>query len=236
MTDLATLLPLPLTPVVTLDGDFPVGLVIVDASVGFTRRGNLADPVHMVPMVERIAATHRRLTEALGARLHTLYFLDTHHADIPEPPYPPHGVIGTGEEEIDPLLEDMTRAPQVTPVRKDCINGFVGGIDRRTGRNAVVDWMRSTGVRRLLVVGDCTDICVADFVLTMLSARNHALFAPPDATREETVASILALDIIALVSDCETFDAPGHDRRAAHHVGLWMMASRGATLALDWRS
>ena len=236
MTDLADLLPLPPMSVVDLDGDLPVGLVIVDASVGFTRRGNLSDPKHMVPMVERIVDTFGKLSDALGERLHTLYFLDTHHPDIPEPPYPPHGIIGSGEEEIDPLLEEMTRAPRVTLVRKDCINGFVGAIDRQTGRNAVVEWMRSTGVGKLLVVGDCTDICVADFVLTMLSARNHALFAQPAASRAETVASILATEIIVLVPACETFDAPGHDRAAAQHAGLWMMASRGATLALAWRA
>lgn len=236
MADLTVLLPLLFKPVVDLEGDHPVGLVIVDASVGFTRRGNLADPEHMVPMVERIADTFRRLSDALGPRLHTLYFLDTHHPDIPEPPYPPHGIIGTGEEEIDPLLEDMTRAPRVTLVRKDCINGFVGGIDRITGHNAVVEWMRATGVRQLVVVGDCTDICVADFVLTMLSARNHGLFVPPNASREETITAIHALEISVLASDCETFDSPGHDRATAQHVGLWMMASRGATLALDWRS
>ena len=33
----------------------------------------------------------------------------------------------------------------------------------------------STRLRQVLVVGICTDICVMDFVLTLLSARNHGI-------------------------------------------------------------
>lgn len=31
-------------------------------------------------------------------------FLDTHEADKPEPPYPPHCIVGTGEENLVPGL------------------------------------------------------------------------------------------------------------------------------------
>ena len=68
-------------------------------------------------------------------------------------------------------LEDCNGA---TLIRKDCINGFVGAI-RPDGSNAVVDWVKAHKLERLLVVGICTDICVMDFVLTLLSARNHDL-------------------------------------------------------------
>ncbi len=218
-------------------GDGPVGLIIVDAGVAFTREGNLADPTHMVPMVRRIDAEHRALTAALGDRLHTLCFLDTHEADIPEPPYPPHGIKGTGEEAIDPELEWLLDAPQVTVIRKDCINGFVGAIDRRTGHNAFTQWVIDHGLRTLLVTGDCTDICVSDFVLSTLSARNHGLLtaADPDADRAGYVADVTGLRVAVLADACETFDAPGvHERVAAHHVGLWMMAARGAIIAEGW--
>ena len=50
-------------------GDGPVGLVVVDAGVGFTREGNLADPTHMVPMVRRIDAEFRALRAAVGDAL-----------------------------------------------------------------------------------------------------------------------------------------------------------------------
>ncbi len=228
---LSELLPISLSPLAL--GEGPVGLVIVDAGVAFTREGNLADPEHMVPMVKRIGERWRELQGLLGERLHTLCFLDTHHADIPEPPYPPHGIIGTGEEEIDPDLAWLLDEPRVQVIRKDCINGFVGAIDRVTGRNAFCEWVKSRGLQTVLVCGDCTDICVSDFVVSALSARNHGLLttADPETARQRYVDDITGLRIAVLADACETFHAPGfHDRPAAHHVGLWLMASRGALL------
>lgn len=215
-------------------GQGTVGLIIVDAVVGFTRRGNLADAEHMVPMVGRIAEVYHDLTARLGDRLRVFCFIDRHHADIPEPPYPPHCVTGTGEDELDPDLEFLKADPRVTFVPKDCINGFVGAIDRITGINAFCRWVIDHGVDTLLVTGDCTDICVSDFVLSTLSARNHGLLTDrdPDTDRAGYVAAITGLRVAVLADACDTFEAPGfHDRAAAQHVGLWMMASRGALVA-----
>ncbi|KAG6492597.1 hypothetical protein ZIOFF_047562 [Zingiber officinale] len=33
---------------------------------------------------------------------HVLVFLDSHHPNKPEPPYPPHYVVGSGEEDLVP--------------------------------------------------------------------------------------------------------------------------------------
>lgn len=234
-SDLYTRLPLT-TQTVGL-GTGNVGLVVVDAGVGFTREGNLADPTHMVPMVRRIGDTWRALHAAIGERLHALCFLDTHEPDIPEPPYPPHGIKGTGEELMDPDLTWLLDEPQVVLIRKDCINGFVGAINRQTGRNAFCEWVIANDIRTLLITGDCTDICVSDLVVTTLSARNHGLLTAmdPDANRAEYVSAITGLRIVVLADACETFEAPGHDREAAHHVGLWLMASRGAIIADGWQ-
>ncbi len=236
MSTLAQRLPFTLCTV-QLPPSGNIGLVVVDPGVAFTREGNLADPERMVPMVRTIGETYRKLRAALGARLQVLVFLDTHHADIPEPPYPPHGIVGTGEELIDPDLAWLLDEPGVTLVRKDCINGFVGAIDRKTGRNAFCEWVAQHTPSHLLVTGDCTDICVSDFVVSALSARNHGLLttADPDTERQAYVAAITGLHIVVLEDACETFHAPGvHDAEAAHHVGLWLMASRGAVIADGW--
>jgi len=73
-----------------------------------------------------------------------------------------------------PKLEWLEQDKHTTLVRKDCINGFVGSI-APDGRNRVVDWVNQHKLEAVLVVGICTDICVMDFVLTFLSARNHDL-------------------------------------------------------------
>jgi nicotinamidase-related amidase len=215
---------------VTLSGR--VGLVVVDPGVAFTRRGALSDPERMLPMLRRVGEEYRALRAAFPD-LRVLVFLDTHHADIPEPPYPPHGIIGTGEELIDPDLAWILDEPGVTVVRKDCINGFVGAIDRATGRNAFCEWARDGDFHHLVVTGDCTDICVSDFVVAALSARNHGLLTRHE-DRAAYVAAITGLEIVVLEAACATFEAPGHSARIAHRVGLWVMAGRGAAIASGW--
>lgn len=48
---------------------------------------------------------------------------------------------------------------------------------------------------QMLVVGICTDICVMDFVLTVLSARNHALLPP-------------LAEVFVYSRGCSTYDLP----------------------------
>ena len=208
------------------------GLVIVDIVNGFATvgAGALAPPVPDAQVAGMIDETDR-LARRFGQRgWPILAFLDTHQPGKPEPPYPPHCEAGTGEEE---LVEDLTWLEDhggATLVRKDCINGFVGAIDPASGRNAVVDWVNAHGLRALLVVGICTDICVMDFVLTLLSARNHGMMPG-------------LADIVVFEPACATYDLPleaarglglpdsaAHPKDIAHHAGLYFMASRGARL------
>jgi len=147
----------------------------------------------------------------------------------PEPPYPPHCEKGTGEEELVPELKWLEQENAATLVRKNCINGFIGAF-RPDGGNSVVDWVNENGLDRLLVVGICTDICVMDFVLTTLSARNHDMMPS-------------LKDISVYATGCSTYDLPrevakglglpetlAHPQEPTHYLGLYFMASRGAEL------
>jgi nicotinamidase-related amidase len=225
-----------------------LGLVVVDAVRGFTRTGSLSDPGSMAPMVQELDQLIRALDRTLGERLHLLVLRDRHHADIPEPPYPPHCIVGSGEEELDPELAWLERHERVTLVDKDCINGFVGAMRPAGGglyRNLLTEWVLRNDLRALVLVGDCTDICVSDLTVALLSARNHGLLtrvSPDD--RQAYVEAITSMAIFVYVPGCATFDLdpedPGelpadrltlrHPGPVAHHVGLWLMASRGARL------
>lgn len=212
-------------------GDEPLGLVIVDEVNGFAAvgYGNFA-PAGDNPQVSRMVSETDRLARAFSARgWPLLALLDTHEPGKAEPPYPPHCEIGTGEENLVPELAWLEDDAHTTLVRKDCINGFVGAITA-DGRNQVVDWANRHRVRRILVVGICTDICVMDFVLTMLSARNHGLMPSVE-------------DILVYEAGCATFDLPrdaalavglpetnAHPQNVTHYMGLYFMASRGARL------
>ncbi len=223
-----------------------VGLVVVDAVQGFTRQGNLADAASMAPMVQAIGALARDLSARLGERLHTLILRDAHPPDIPEPPYPPHCVLGTGEEQLDPELTWLASQPRTVLLDKDCINGLVGGL-RPEGeglwRSVLTDWVADTDLRALIICGDCTDICVSDLTVALLSARNHGMLtrARP-VQREAYVRAITRLPIYVFAPACATFhldpagdlppgqEALRHPGPLAHHLGLWVAQSRGAVV------
>ena len=209
-----------------------VGMVIVDEVNGFATvgAGHLAPPTENAQVTHMVKETDRLARDFTGRGWPVLAFLDTHVPGKSEPPYPPHCEAGTGEENLVPELQWLESAPHTTLVRKDCINGFVGSI-RQDGSNAIVDWVNEHGIRQVLVVGICTDICVMDFVLTMLSARNHDLMPT-------------LKDIVVYEGGCATYDLPkntavelgygataSHPQAATHYMGLYFMASRGAVLA-----
>jgi nicotinamidase-related amidase len=210
----------------------PAGLVVVDEVNGFCTVGcgplaPAAPNAQVTRMVSETVALARRFEAQAWP---VLAFLDTHEPGKPEPPYPPHCERGTGQEDLVPELRWLQASPVATLIRKDCINGFVGAIDER-GRNRAADWIAANRLQAVLVVGICTDICVMDFVLTLLSARNHGLLGD-------------LRDVVVYEPGCATYDLPlevarkldlpdtaAHPQDLAHHMGLYFMASRGAMLA-----
>lgn len=207
------------------------GLVIVDEVNGFATvgAGNLAPPAPN-PQVSLMVEETDRLARAFSGRgWPVLAFLDSHVPGKPEPPYPPHCERGTGEDELVPALAWLAEDPHTTLVRKDCINGFVGAT-RPDGSNALVEWVNANAVADLLVVGICTDICVMDFVLTTLSARNHDMMP---SLREVHVyePGCATYDLPRATAESLGYGAPAaHPQDVTHHMGLYFMASRGARL------
>jgi len=209
------------------------GLVIVDEVNGFATAGagNLAPAGPNAQVTRMVEETDRLAREFLDRGRPVMAFLDTHQPGKPEPPYPPHCERGTGEENLIPELAWLERAEGATLMRKDCINGFIGAIDRDSGANRVVDWVNRGTLEQVVVVGICTDICVMDFVLTLLSARNHGLMPS-------------LKDVVVYEKGCATYDLPrvtadqlglpataSHPQSLSHHMGLYFMAARGARLA-----
>lgn len=211
-------LPVALRPFVA--GRRAVGLVVVDEVNGFATPGAGAlAPPGPDPTVARMVAESDRLAHAfVAAGRPVLALLDTHQPGKAEPPYPPHCEVGSGEENLVPALSWLEREPHATLIRKDCIDGFIGAIDR-DGRNRLLEWINRNRLDAVVVVGICTDICVMDLVVTLLSARNHGLMP--------TLA-----DVVVHEPGCATYDLPGsHPQALTHHIGLYVMGARGANLA-----
>ncbi len=214
------------------------GLVVIDAIHGFCTvgAGNLAPTTHNAQVTRMVATANTLARGFADAHRPILVFLDTHEPGVPEPPYPPHCERGTGEEHLVPELAWLEDDPNATLIRKDCINGFVGAIEHGSHHgmhhNKVVDWVNVHRLETVLVIGICTDICVMDFVLTLLSARNHRLMP--------------TLQHVVVDEGCATYDLPletttelglpphaAHPQEATHHMGLYFMAARGAVLATE---
>ncbi len=224
------------------------GLVVVDEVNGFATvgAGALAPRAPDAQITRMIAETDRLARRFVANDLPIVVFRDSHAPGRPEPPYPPHCERGSGEDELVPALTWLEGYARATVIAKDCINGYVGaeywgaeygaaettGTEGRQGRgNRILDWINDGRLDAIVVVGICTDICVMDFVLTMLSVRNHAM------------APTLA-DIVVYEPGCATYDLPkaalpalglpataAHPQDLSHHIGLACMAARGAILA-----
>ncbi|MDQ2096319.1 MAG: isochorismatase family protein [Tychonema bourrellyi B0820] len=224
---------LPIDPQPYAVGERPTGLIVVDVVNGFCTVGyGFCAPSAPDEQIATMVSESDRLARSFVERgWPVLAFLDTHEPGKPEPPYLPHCEKGTGEEKLVSELEWLENHPLATLVAKDCINGFIGSIDRDTGRNILLDWISDRQLEVLVVVGICTDICVMDFVITMLSVRNHGL-------------SPTLKDVVVYAKGCATHNLTAemavqqgltkttiHPQKIAHHVGLYTMAERGALIA-----
>ncbi|XP_023735550.1 nicotinamidase 1 [Lactuca sativa] len=217
---------------VVFSGDLRTGLVLVDIVNGFCTvgAGNLAPRVPDKQISGMVDESIQLAKVFCEKKWPVFAFLDSHHPDVLEPPYPPHCIIGTDESNLVPGLQWLENESNVTLRRKDCIDGFLGSFEN-DGSNVFVDWVKTHQIEVIVVVGICTDVCVLDFVCSTLSARNRGYLKP-------------LKDVIVYSGGCATFDLPlhvakdipgalAHPQELMHHVGLYMAKSRGAIVVSE---
>lgn len=216
----------------TIKKEEKIGLIIVDIVNGFATvgAGNMAPQKPNAQIAQMVIEANNIAKFFCTHHKPVLAFLDSHRPGQQEYPYPTHCVAGTGEEKLVPALKWLEKEKSVTFIPKDCINGFIGAYDNNTGKNQLLEWVARNQLEELLVIGICTDICVMDLVLTLLSARNHQMLGK--------VEKIGVYD-----KGCSTYDLPRaeveekklplhlcHPQSSTHYMGLYFMASRGAQL------
>ncbi|KAI6699486.1 hypothetical protein NL676_013810 [Syzygium grande] len=217
---------------VVLSGDVKAGLVLVDVENGFCTVGaGILAPRQPDKQIQDMVDEAVRLARVFCKKNWPVFaFLDSHHPDVPEHPFPPHCIVGTDEAKLVPALEWLENEPNATLRAKDCIDGFLGSMEK-DGSNVFVDWIKSNQIQVILVVGICTDVCVLDFVCSALSARNRGLLAPLEG-------------VIVYSRACATIDIPvdvakmakgltAHPQDLMHHIGLYMAKGRGAQVASE---
>ncbi len=216
------------------------GLIIIDEVNGFATVGcgPLAPRTENPQVTTMIKETDRLARTFVQHSMPILVFLDTHDEATPEDPYPLHCLKGSGDEELVAALKWLEGCSQATLMQKNCINGFVGGIDLESGRNRVINWITSHHLDQLILVGICTDICVMDFALTMLSARNHGM----TPTLKDIVIFTRALATYHMSHEeaarLNLSKTAIHPQDLTHHLGQYFMQQRGALLAdrLGWEA
>jgi nicotinamidase-related amidase len=238
--DLRSQLPIQVQPYRAFERN--IGLIVVDVIHGFCTvgAGSMAPSEHDPQIHAMVQETDRIARRFVDDKRPILVFLDTHEPGQREFPYPLHCEQGSGEEELMPEIAWLEDCSCATLMPKDCINGFVGGIEpsyvggaHGHSHNKVVDWINNHRLDAVVTVGICTDICVMDFVLTLLSARNHDLmptledivvYEPATATYDLPIDKVLEIGLPA---------SAAHPQTETHHMGLYFMASRGALLASE---
>jgi nicotinamidase-related amidase len=132
-------------------------VLVVDMVRGFCEEGH---PLYVGESIRRIIEPIRRLLAEERARGSSIIFLCDNHApdDAEFQMFPPHCIRGSEETEVIPELREF--ASEVVP--KTRFSGFYGtNLDQR---------LRELEPYKVVVVGDCTDICVMH---TVADARNR---------------------------------------------------------------
>jgi nicotinamidase-related amidase len=85
-------------------------------------------PVTPNKQIEKMVDEAARLAKVFCERNWPVFaFLDTHYPDKPEPPFPPHCIIGSGEENFVPGCSRFNLLPQLKAPNRICLASFVMG-------------------------------------------------------------------------------------------------------------
>jgi len=190
-----------------------VALISIDVINGFCVSGPLASD--RVGRIASPVADLFRRAYALGVRSLALT-QDTHEPHSVEfAAYPPHCLRGTAESEAVDELKELPFYDALAIFPKNSINSHIG-----TGLAA---WLAERPqVDRMIVVGDCSDLCTYQAAMQL---------------RLEATAANLARRVIVPAAAVDTFDTPvavardlgikAHDGDLHHVLFLHHMALNG---------
>ncbi len=195
------------------DGPDRMAIVCVDVVVGFCIIGRLASP-RVGRIVPAVLELFKRV-HSLGINSFVL-LQDAHPADSLEfQAYGPHCIAGTEEAETVPELKNLPFSDRFVVIPKQSLNAGVG--------TRFPSWLNEhRNVRRFVVVGDCTDLCVYQTAMYLKLRANQ-----------------FRLDYDVMVpADCvDTFDLPvgaarergilPHDADLLHPLFLYHMQLNG---------
>lgn len=171
----------------------------VDIINGFIREGAMHSD-----MIESIIAPSAKLLEECDrAGIAAVAFADCHGKSCAEfDSFPEHCVKGTSESEI---VDELKKIGGYTLIEKNSTNGcHEEEFQKFLAEHKLAD--------TFIVCGDCTDICVLQFCLSLKTLFN----------KENK-----PLDIIVPINAVETYDAPYHNAAFANLAAYKLMKDCG---------
>ena len=175
-------------------------LIVIDMLKGFIDQGPLADP-----SMHRIVDENVRLIQSfLDQDKPVLSFQDAHGLnDLEFENYPPHCLKGTIESELIDELKIFES--KMIQVEKQTTNGFFAPVFQ--------EFLKANpALKKMTVIGCCTDICILNFTLTM-------------KTYAQSIQK--PLEIVVIEKAVDTFGLPGHDKLTMHQNAIDIMKRAG---------
>lgn len=195
----------------TEHGKSPRKLAILceDMVKGFTEVGSLASPriAAVVPEVVRLLGA----AYALGVRDFVLP-QDSHPPNSPEfAAYGPHCVTGTVEAETVDEIASLPFAGELATMPKESLDPSIGtGLD---------EWFDDRpNLRSVIIVGDCTDLCVYQAAMH-LKIRSNAMKRPLRIIVPEDCVQTYDLS----VEQARSVGGTPHDADLMHLIFLYHM-------------
>lgn len=148
----------PILSLQTLPAD-QSAIIIVDMINGFVKEGPMSSPriQTIIPPISNL------MTLGKEQGLLMLAFADCHEkSSIEFTTYPPHCLAGTVESD---MIDELKEIGGYELIFKKSTNGFL--------EPTFHEWLKKNPtIQNFIVVGDCTDICVEQFVLTLKTYFN----------------------------------------------------------------
>lgn len=174
-------------------------LVLVDLVNGFAREGALKS-LRVAGIIPEIAALAREC-DTLGITI--LAFADCHREISPEfEAYPTHCLAGTSESEV---VDEIKAVGNYRLIAKNSTNGFLEAEFQK--------WLLDNSqIDTFVVTGDCTDICIQQFAVTLKTWFNM---------QDRKVRVIVPSNMI------ETYDYGIHNGDLMNVMALYFMIGSG---------
>lgn len=176
-------------------------LVIIDMNKGFAKKGALySDRVEGI--TGKVADVAKK---AIEYGIDVVAFTDYHTEESPEfGAYPEHCMYNSEEWE---LVDELKAIDGIKVIKKNSTNGFIEE-----------EFELKDNIENVIVVGDCTDICIYQFAV---------------ATKTDMNRRNLKGEVIVPKNIVETYDAPFHKANFMNYVFLNSMIANGVKVVED---